>query len=101
MESMQKNAIETVCRTFFWDVNCDQLDAEAHKAFVIERLLQYGGAKEVRWILETYSREDIIAVVKKSKRVDRKTANFWMIHFDIPCEEVLCLNRRLIHEQFY
>ena len=85
----------------FWDVDKTKLDKSIHKAFIIERVLQYGLPEDVLWLLNTYSEDDLIAVVKKSKNVDRKTANFWTIHLNINRDEVLCLNRPLIHKQFY
>ena len=93
--------IYKLLKFFCWDVDINKVDLDKHKKFIIERILQYGRPKEVNWVLEYYTDEDIINVVKCSKNIDRKTANFWMIHYNIPKEDVLCLNRQLIHKCFY
>ena len=87
--------------TLFWDIDKNKLDFEKHKRFIIERILQYGLPNDIKWLLNKYAEKDIIKVVKQSKNIDKKTANFWAIHFEISKKEVLCLNRPLIQELFY
>lgn len=76
-----------------WDVDLETLDPERHKDFIIKRILELGRPREVRWLIEHYNREDIIEVVKNTRDLDRKTANFWALHFGIPQEEIRCMNR--------
>jgi hypothetical protein len=78
-------------KAFFWDVDINAVDPVKHKRFVIERLLRFGTPKEVCWVLASYSRAEIVAIIQQSRNLDPKTANFWAIHFDIPQEEVRCL----------
>jgi len=85
----------------FWDIDPKKLDIIRHKRFIMERISQYGTPPEISWLLDTYKKKDIIQVVKQSKNIDRKTANYWTLYFDIPREMVLCLNRSLIDEQPY
>jgi hypothetical protein len=83
-------------RHLLWDVDRNTLDPQKHKQFIIERVLKFGAPKEVRWLLQEYTGAEIIQVVKTSRNLDRKTANFWAIHYGIPVEEVRCLNTPLI-----
>ncbi|SPD74042.1 hypothetical protein PITCH_A2030186 [uncultured Desulfobacterium sp.] len=85
----------------FWDVDRSKLDINVHKTFIIERVLKYGIIEDVLWLLKTYSEDDLIKTIKSSKNIDRKTANYWALHLGIKKEDVICLNRPLIHEQFY
>lgn len=84
-----------------WDVDIATLDQDQHRQFLIERILRYGNPKSIRWLLANYRDTEIIAVVKSGKNLDRKTANYWAIHYHIPKEEVLCLNRSYLQEEFY
>ena len=88
-------------RHLLWDVDRNKLDLQKHKKFIIERVLKFGTPKEVRWLLATYAEADIIQVVKSSRSLDKKTANFWAVHFAIPSEEILCLNMPLLQSCFY
>jgi len=73
-----------------WDVDIEELDLKKHWSFVIERIMVYGNENDVQWMLKTFSKEQLIEVVKKSRNLDRKTANFWALWFDIDKEEIRC-----------
>ena len=75
-------------RPFFWDVDFDCLGIEDRAYFIINRLLEHGDDSSARFLFETYSRMEIIRVVKSSRSLSRRSRNFWMIYFDIegePC----------------
>lgn len=81
-------------KRYFWDVNFFKLDQVKNKNFIIERLLEMGDEKSARWMKGFYSREDIKTIVKSSKKLSFKSANYWALIFDIPKEEILCLNKQ-------
>ncbi len=86
---------------FFWDVNARSLDTVKNKKFIIERLLQYGRPEQIKWLFTHYSDNDIVEVVKSSRTIDKKTANYWSLHYNISPDEVLCLKMQLIQDCFY
>ena len=96
--SIMQNTLSTY---LFWDIDQDTLDLHRHKRFIIERMLQYGRPEDIHWLLDHYSKNDIVDVIKRSKTIDRKTASYWSIHYHIPEKEILCLNRPLIQDCFY
>jgi len=73
-----------------WDVDTEELDLKKHWFFVIERIMDYGNENDVQWMLGTFSKEQLIEVVKKSRNLNRKTANFWALWFGIDREEIRC-----------
>lgn len=73
-----------------WDVDTEELDLKKHWFFVIERIMDYGNENDVQWMLGTFSKEQLIEVVKKSRNLNRKTANFWALWFGIDIEEIRC-----------
>ncbi|MDD5090500.1 MAG: hypothetical protein PHQ23_06245 [Candidatus Wallbacteria bacterium] len=97
---MQKNQLsseerELLCN-LFWDVAVDSISIGRHTHFIIERIITLGNPEQVNWMLKKFTAEQLIAVLKSSKNLDRKGANFWAVHFGIPQEEVLCLNNQSI-----
>jgi len=80
-----------VPRGLFWDVDPDALDEERHRTFIIERILMFGRPPEIRWLLDRYPSDDLRAVIRHSRRLDRKTGNFWALHFGLAQEEIACL----------
>ncbi len=77
-------------KPIFWDIEIQNLDYENHKRYTIERILQYGLAEHINWMLKNFDKTDIIEAVKKSRTIDRRTANYWSIHLGINKDEIIC-----------
>jgi hypothetical protein len=85
----------------FWDIDINLVDKIRHKKLIIERILRLGRPESISWLLNIYTNNEIIEVVKKTRNIDRKTANYWAIHFGIPREEIVCLNMQFQTDCFY
>jgi len=77
----------------FWDVDLTHIDLHKHRRFIITRLLTMGRPEHVRWVLRSYSRQEIIQAIKSSRNMDPKTANFWALYFEIPREQIRCFRK--------
>ena len=88
---------------FFWDVSPRQIHLERHCEYVIARVLEHGDLVAIRWLIKTYRKEDIVNVVKSSRQLSRKTANFWRLRLGIPPSAVYALKRTysISPEPFY
>jgi hypothetical protein len=84
-----------------WDTDLEKLDINEKYFAIIERVLKFGRPEQIRWLLMTYSENQIIETIKKSKNIDLKTANFWSIHYKIPREDIFCLNNQLTENYFH
>lgn len=80
----------------FWDVDIKNIDPVRHRQFIIERTLRYGFPEDIRLLMAYYNNSSIIETIRNSLNIDRKTANFWAIHFGIPREEIRCFSTPLI-----
>ncbi len=87
-------------KVLFWDTDFTKIRQAKHKFCIIERSLKLGRPEHIRWILDNYSRREIVSVVKKSSNLDRKTANYWALHYKIPKKAIKCLNRQLMDSLF-
>lgn len=83
---------------FFWDVDPARLDPEAYPEYVIERLLEHGDLRSVRWMLNNFPPPQIVRVLKTSRRLSAFSANFWALFFDVDKENVLCLSTPSLRE---
>lgn len=79
-------------KKYFWDTSQEQFTFD-HSPYVIERLLEYGNIDSLQWLRKTFSHDIIINTIKKSRRIGKKTANFFSLYYHIPSEEVLCLQK--------
>ena len=88
-----------ILKPIFWDLDVERLDIKKHSYQIIDRILEYGNTPQVRWMFKTYPKEEIIEVIKKSRQLSKKSANFWTNYYSIPKDEVRCIVRSLQKEQ--
>lgn len=86
-------SVPAALRPLFWDANIEALDTEKHKTYIIERVLEFGDEKAYRWLFNTYTNRDIIAVTKKSRRLSRPTAVMMANFYNLPEGEIRCLQK--------
>ena len=66
-------------QTLFWDVNPKNIDTKKHAQYIIERILDFGGDKEVRWLWNFYRKPLLKKVVAKSRCLRPETKNLWTL----------------------
>ena len=66
-------------KNLLWDVDPKQLDEKKHANFLIARIADKGGFKEIVWLKKKFGIKKIRQVVKNSRNVSAKTKNFWSI----------------------
>ena len=85
ISSTKKNAQQLIAIPFrqslFWDVNPATIDPKKHAVYIIERILDFGNEKEVRWMMRYYSRRLIAKVVKKSRVLHDKSLSLWSLMY--------------------
>ena len=63
----------------FWDVDPKTIDKKKHARYIIERILDFGDDKEVRWLWKNYSHKLIREAVEKSRVLHGPTRSLWKI----------------------
>lgn len=64
--------------SLFWDVDPKTIDPKKHSRYVIERILEFGRDKEVRWLVRYYSGRTIKnALREKRSPLHEKTKALW------------------------
>ena len=84
---------------YLWDVDKKKLDKEKHANFIIEKILEYGDTKALRWIEKNYKKDQIVKVLNKSKRISPKTGNFYASYFKINRKELECIKKPFTQKQ--
>lgn len=86
--------LPTELHHYFWDIDATRLNVRRYPSYVMVRLLEYGDEAALRWTREIYGDEAIANVVRTSRQLSRRTANFWRLMLAIPRKEIACLSRR-------
>jgi hypothetical protein len=84
---------------YFWDIDPARLDVDEYSTYVLERLLEYGDRPSVSWMLEHFSRQEIVGALQTSHRLSPLSANFWALYFGLDKERVPCLSKPYPREQ--
>jgi hypothetical protein len=64
-------------QALFWDTNPKKIDPEKNAQYVIERILDLGNDKEVRWLWNFYDKALLKKTVEKSRCLMPETKNLW------------------------
>ena len=91
IENERDHSIPEKVRRLFWDVNKETVDLVCHRAYIIRRIMDYGTVEDVKWMLRTYSPQEMAEVLRMRRGLSRKSACFWAAYFKIPKEEIACL----------
>lgn len=66
-------------QTLFWDTNPKKIDTKKNAQYIIERVLDFGKDKEVRWLYNFYDKSLLKKIVAKSRSLRSRTKNLWML----------------------
>lgn len=83
---------------YFWDTAPQLLRLKEKKTYIIERLLEYGNKEVLNWLENTYSQDDIISVIRRSKILSRKSAIFYALYYDFNPNTILCLQKDFLNK---
>lgn len=78
---------------FFWDVDARKVNPSKTPYYVINRLLDKGDLSAARWVIRHFPRKTIVETFKKMRDFSPWNATFWARMYNIPREEVLCLQK--------
>ncbi len=66
-------------QALFWDADPDQIDTKKNAPYIIERILDLGTDREVRWLWNFYDKKLLKKVVANSRSLMPQTKNFWTL----------------------
>ena len=66
-------------QALFWDTKPSNIDAKKNAQYIIERVLDLGNDKEVRWLYHFYDKALLKKVVAKSRSLMPETKNLWTL----------------------
>jgi len=70
-------------KRFFWDTPVESIDRDAHKNYIIARILELGDEAAVEWLDHQYSKTDVRRVVRTSRSLSLKSSNYWKLKYKV------------------
>jgi hypothetical protein len=71
-------------QNLFWDSPISSIHLQKHKQAIIERVITRGSLEDLYTLMQIYSDAVIAENIVKSRILDKKTANFCSLAFNIP-----------------
>lgn len=81
---------------YFWDVDVKKLDPSQKPYFVIQRLLDKGNDKCVRWVRHEFPEDIIKETFTRLYDFSPWIGNFWQLFLKIPKTKMLCLQEHYL-----
>jgi len=66
-------------QSLFWDTNPKNINPRKNAQYIIERILDFGDDKEVKWLWGYYKKPLLKKVVKKSRCLHPETKKLWAL----------------------
>ena len=86
--------INDFSKHLFWDVDIKLFDFEKHKAFMAERVLEYGQLEDWNLLKKLYGKEEIKRISLNIRSLDPVTLSFLSTIFKIDKTEFRCYKHR-------
>ena len=82
-----------------WDVKIQNPLPPEHYSFVIERILELGDVKQVKWMQKVFTKQQIVDTLTVSKRISVKSGNFYAVLYNLPRENLECFRAPFTQKQ--
>lgn len=66
-------------QSLFWDTNPNKINIRKNAVYVIERILEFGNDREIKWLWLNFSPSLLKKVISKSRSITPKTKNLWQL----------------------
>ena len=99
--SMKKNAalakkIPQRLQSVLWSTDVNLLDTKRDKNYIIHQVLLYGTFKEIQWLMQEYTKREIIDVfIRHPSKIYPKNAFYFIKNFILQLK-----NKKLLEEKY-
>ena len=63
----------------FWDVDVKKLDPDKYPVYIMERILDLGDDKEIRWMWHYYNHLKLKNIVNNSRVISPQVKTLWQL----------------------
>ncbi len=93
--------LQEINKTYFWDIDLEELDLEKSKRLIIERVINLGNLREIQFIKKQYGLTVLTETLCNLNYIDPKTLNFISLLLNIPKTKFKCYTRKQLNNQHW
>ena len=86
-----KHPVPKEFQPYLQTADIEEFDALENKRFIIQTFFHNASLKAWQWMWNTYSKSDIVEVLKTSRDLNERDATFWSYYLQVPPAEIRCL----------
>lgn len=75
---MQQIKLPKFLHRYFWESDVEELKTKDSEKYIVERLLDRGDEKAIKWLFDNYDRQAISRVVLGNRQLSKKSLNYWL-----------------------
>lgn len=90
----KSECIKNMSSYLFWDVDVSSIEFDKHKAYIVQRVLEYGLLDDWKKLTDTISLNEIVETCKQLRTLDPKALSFISLISKTPIEEFRCYTTR-------
>ena len=93
-KKVKNNQVPSSFQAFLPSSPIENLDKIQDKKYVIQNLLKKANLDAWKWMLSTYTRQDISQVIVNSSQLRPKDVMFWVHYLNLSKDQVACLQTK-------
>jgi hypothetical protein len=83
LEAIESGQIPEALQPLFWDVDVNRLHIERSSHFIIGRLMEHGDEIALRFLMRTYSLDQLRETLLTNRSISRRSRCFWSVVLDV------------------
>ena len=87
---LEKGLVRHLSKRLFWDVSIESIEENTHKRFIVQRVLERGGVKDIRQLISHYSLSVVAEEAREIRSLDPITLSFASCLINEPEENFRC-----------
>lgn len=89
----------TFLQQYFWDIDLNNFSPKKYPKFTLERILETGDSKAIKWAKENFSSQLFKKTIINSRCLSPRSANYWGLIFNIDLKKIRCLKKQSLKTQ--
>jgi hypothetical protein len=83
---------------YFWDVDAGKINPQKQSVYVLERLMDKGDLKALKWVLKYFSKKDLRRVFLNSRNISKFSRPLWALFLKTNSLEEVCLQQEFLNK---
>lgn len=88
-------------KSILWDIDSKTLDMQIHKAWIIQRVLEYGEMEDWQTIYTYYGLNTIVNACKTMRTLDKRALSFICCLSNTKKEDYRCYHTRQLNQTLW